>query len=425
MNSLPKPAVSPIERSLGGMEKLFYLLNQNHPTHFAMVGEVTGPTRVDQWRKGLDQVARHSPLVWSRIELDSNGVPVFRPASPGSIPLKVVHYDASSWTVEVTMQIADPFNELKPPLLRATLLHSTQRAIIILVAHHSIGDGLALTFLLGDLLRAVAGQEMVRSQESDAVEHLVARRYEPTLLPVSARAAQIAPAVKRQPKEFRRPDGSAPHVRALRLTSETTHDLRVRARAERTSVQSTLVAALAEATSRLAPEMCKEPMRIMSPVDLRRRLLDHSDHLAMCVSGIVLADDAPGNADLWTRARHFGQAFEGIQSSAALAATVLGLHGMLAHINAADDAKALFADVFANDAVVTNLGIVDLPRKFGPLVLDAVWGPSVCVGLDGEQVVGATTFGRRLHLVHTSYAPIIGLLDQMAAEVTAALTSVN
>jgi hypothetical protein len=74
---------------------------------------------------------------------------------------------------------------------------------------------------------------------------------------------------------------------------------------------------------------------------------------------------------------------------------------------------------------VTNLGIVDLPRKFGPLVLDAVWGPSVCVGLDGEQVVGATTFGRRLHLVHTSYAPIIGLLDQMAAEVTAALTSVN
>jgi hypothetical protein len=220
MNSLTEPAVSPSERSLGAMEKLFYLFNQKHPNHFAIIGEVTGPTRIDQWQNGLDQVANRSPLVWSRIELDSNGVRVFRPAPPRSIPLKVALYDASLWTAEVAMQIAEPFNELQPPLLRATLLHSSTRSIIILVAHHSIGDGLSLTFLLGDLLRAMAGQEMVRSQESEAVERLVARRYGPTLAPVSAPAAQKTPAATRQPKEVRRPDGSAPHVQALRLTSE-------------------------------------------------------------------------------------------------------------------------------------------------------------------------------------------------------------
>lgn len=74
---------------------------------------------------------------------------------------------------------------------------------------------------------------------------------------------------------------------------------------------------------------------------------------------------------------------------------------------------------------MTNLGVVDLPRTFGPLVLDAVWGPSISAGFIGEQVVGATTFVDRLHLLHTSYAPIIGLLDQMTAELTAALTNVN
>jgi hypothetical protein len=88
-------------------------------------------------------------------------------------------------------------------------------------------------------------------------------------------------------------------------------------------------------------------MRIVSPVDLRRRLLDHSDHLAICVSAVDLADDGPRNADLWSRARHLGQAFEGIQSSAAFAATVLDQYSMLAHVNTADEAKAVFADVFA------------------------------------------------------------------------------
>ena len=425
MNSLAKSTVSLSERSLGAMEKLFYLLNGSHPNHFAMVGEVTGPTSIDQWQNGLDQVAKRSPLAWSRIELDGNGMPVFRPTPPRSIPLKVAPYDASLWTAEVAAQIAEPFNELQPPLLRATLLHSMKCSIIVLVVHHAIADGLSLTFLLGDLLRAVAGQEMVRSEESEAVERLVTRRYGPTSTPVSAPAAQETPAVMRQPKKFRRPDGSAPHVQALRLTSEMTRNLRARARTEHTSVQSTLVAALVTAMFHLAPGMCEEPMRIVSPVDLRRRLLDHSDHLAMCASGVVLADDGPRNADLWSRARHLGQAFEGLQSQTALAATVLGQHSMLAHVNGADQAKAVFADIFANEAVVTNLGVVNLPQTFGPLVLDAVWGPSVIVGLVGEQVVGATTFADRLHLVYTSYTPIIGLIDQIAAEITAALTNVN
>src|SRR5258708_39562948 len=108
MNSLTKPVVSRAERSLGAMEKFFYLLNQNHPNHFAMAGEVSGPTRIDQWQNALNLVAHHSPLVWSRIERDNEGVPVFRPVAHGSIPLKVMQYGASKWTDEVAAQIAQP-----------------------------------------------------------------------------------------------------------------------------------------------------------------------------------------------------------------------------------------------------------------------------------------------------------------------------
>ena len=54
----------------------------------------------------------------------------------------------------------------------------------------------------------------------------------------------------------------------------------------------------------------------------------------------------------------------------------------------------------------------------------ASWGPAVALGLVGEQVIGAATFNDRLHLVHTSYAPVTGLLDQMKAELSGAFGNV-
>ncbi|MFM0513715.1 phthiocerol/phthiodiolone dimycocerosyl transferase family protein [Paraburkholderia sp. RL17-373-BIF-A] len=424
MNSLMKPVASGIERPLGAMEKFFYLLNQDHPNHFAITGEVTGPTRIDQWRNGLDLVGHHSPLVWSRIERDSGGVPVFRPSPHGSIPLKVVSYDGSGWTDEVAAQLAQPFDETNPPLLRATLLHSAERSIVVLVAHHSISDGVSLTFLLGDLLRAVSGQDLLRSRESESVERLVEFRYRRALTHATEQATEQATAVARQPKVFRYQDGSTPHVEMLRLSSDTTRKLRERARTERTSVQSALVAALVGASYRLAPEARGEPMRIVSPVDLRRRLLDNSDHLGMCASAVVLADDGPANADLWSRARHLGQGFAGLESPSTLAEEVLAKYDALASVEETAEAKTIFVNVFAGDAAVTNLGVVTLPKVFGSLVLDAIWGPSIAVGLVGEQVIGAATFNDRLHLAHTSYAPIKGLLDQMTAELLDALSNV-
>jgi hypothetical protein len=424
MNSLTKPILSGAERPLGTMEKLFYLLNQNHPNHFAITGEVTGPTRIDQWQNGLDLVAHHSPLVWSRIERDGDGVPVFRSSPHGSVPLKVVPYDGSRWPDEVAAQLAQPFDETRPPLLRATLLHSAERSIIVLVAHHSISDGMSLTFLLGDLLRAVSGQDLLRSRENESVERLVELRHRTTQIRASTHVTGQATAITRQPKVFRHQDGSTPHVEVLRLTSDMTRMLRERAGIERTSVQSALVAALIAASYRLAPETCAEPMRIISPVDLRRRLLDNSDHLGMCASAVVLADDGPGSADLWGRARHLGQGFAGLESPSTLAGAVLAATDALAAVNETAEAKTIFANVFAGDAAVTNLGVVALPQVFGSLVLDAVWGPAISVGLAGEQVIGAATFNDRLRLVHTSYAPIAGLLDQMAAELSDALTNI-
>lgn len=426
MNSLAEPIMLRTARPLGAMEKFFYLLNQSHPNHFVMAADISGPTRIDQWQDALDLVAHHSPLVWSRIDHNSDGKPVFTPVPHGSVPLKITPHSASGWRSEVAAQLAQPFDELNPPLLRATLLHGIDRSTIVLVAHHAIADGLSLTSLLGDLLRAVAGETLMRNEETRALEHLIELKHgalnpQPSA-PAAVDAPADAPAPVHMPLDMRHPDGSAPHVDALRLTSTMTHSLRERARAERTSVQSTLIAAFMRAMCFLNSGAQREP-RVLSPVDLRRRLLDGSDHLAMCASGVVHPDDGPRDASLWSRARHAGQAFADIDSPEVLAERVLSAHALLDTVNGAADAKAVFAQAFANDAVITNLGVVGLPKRFGALALDAVWGPAVSVGVVGEQVIGASTFDGQMHLVHTSYAPVPGLLERIVEEFTQALAA--
>jgi hypothetical protein len=56
--------------------------------------------------------------------------------------------------------------------------------------------------------------------------------------------------------------------------------------------------------------------------------------------------------------------------------------------------------VCACDMMVSNLGVLPFEADFGDLRLEALWGPSVFVGIEGEQMIGAATVrgagGRRL-----------------------------
>ncbi|GAB2874940.1 hypothetical protein GCM10027093_08010 [Paraburkholderia jirisanensis] len=82
----------------------------------------------------------------------------------------------------------------------------------------------------------------------------------------------------------------------------------------------------------------------------------------------------------------------------------------------------MFSEVAADEALLTNLGVVDVPRVYGKLRLESVWGPSVCRGFIDEQVIGAATFNDQLQLLHTSHAPFEGLLEQMVSEIEVALS---
>src|SRR5258708_11823958 len=212
------PAATP--RPLGALEKMSWLADQNRPTHVAIAAEVGGSTRTEQWQDALDRVCRQSALIWSRIVPDRRGAPVFTPVACGSIPLDVVENATSEWTAHVAGQLDQPFDTSRAPLLRATLLHGADRSVLILCAHHSIADGLALSFLMRDVLRAIAGEPFLLSTDTASIEHLLGDRRSTLAMP----PAEATPAT-RPPMPYRPRDGSTPRVQAVRLTRATTRSL--------------------------------------------------------------------------------------------------------------------------------------------------------------------------------------------------------
>jgi hypothetical protein len=171
----------------------------------------------------LDRVCRQSALIWSRIVPDEHGVPFFTAVAHGSIPLHVVGNATSEWTAHVAVQLDQPFDASRAPLLRATLLHGADRSVIILCVHHSIADGLALSFVMRDVLRAFASEPVRLNTETASIEHLLAGRRCTLAMP-QAEATHTA----RPPMPYRPLDGSTPWVEAVRLTRETTRSLRER-----------------------------------------------------------------------------------------------------------------------------------------------------------------------------------------------------
>jgi hypothetical protein len=398
-------------RPLSALEKMFWYADQKHPNHFCIVGIVDGEADNACWQRALDAAASRSPLAWSRIIPDAQGAPHFWEGPAGSVPLRSIDADPQKWQREVAAELACPFDAEAGPLVRAVLLRRHDQAGMILVAHHAIADGLSLTYLLRDVLRELAGEHAPRSSESRAAETIA--------LATLASLPAVEPGAAPSPVPFRSPDNSLPAIASLSLDECTTALLRDRCRAEATTVHCLLGAAVARAASTRQPED-RSSLRILSPLDMRKPLLGSSEHLGLCVLGVV-SEHRHVNGSLWDAARGLSPDIGHAKSAEGLAMILSLMRLCEPHLVSVPEAATFLASAFGCDILLTNLGPLVIAESYGPLQVKSVWGPSVAMGFAEEQTIGVTTFGGRLHLLHTSYAPTGGLLQETLQEIRVAL----
>jgi hypothetical protein len=146
-------------RPLGSLEHLFWLLDQHRFIHFAVAALISGETSPRDWRRALDRLQKRHPILSVCVDGEPDSVPSFRQADVTPIPLRIVEDEPElRWEVEVGKELARPFNPSRAPLIRAVLIQGARDAAFMLVAHHSIADGLSLAYAIRDTLDALAGR---------------------------------------------------------------------------------------------------------------------------------------------------------------------------------------------------------------------------------------------------------------------------
>jgi hypothetical protein len=145
-------------RPLGSLEHLFWLIDQNRPVHFAVTAQIVGRASPYDWREALDLLQERHPMLSVCIDGSPGSVPRYRQDDVTPIPLRIVEGDPKlRWESEVGEELATPFDPHRAPLIRAVLVQGIRDTAFILVAHHSIADGLSLAYAIRDTLSAVSG----------------------------------------------------------------------------------------------------------------------------------------------------------------------------------------------------------------------------------------------------------------------------
>ena len=403
-------------RPLSALEHMFWLIDQNRPCHFAVTALIAGKASPGDWRKALDHVQKRHPLLSVCIDGSPGSIPQFRQQAVAPIPLRVLAGDPTrQWESEVCEELATPFNPAEAPLIRAVLIEGSRDTGFILIAHHSIADGLSIAYAIRDTLSALSGEVLEPLDLAPALEEIVGAGEARTSLRDADGPQDGAPLGK--PSRYCALH-ARPVVKGLRLTPALTTSLRDRARQEGTTVHGALCAALAIAGRQASSEWCDGALRILSPINIRS-LVDAGESCGLFMSGAIGTLDGE-TGDFWDVARKAKAAVAAAQCRNAVRTLLAATGNVLAKGSGIAAAADFFADAFANEVMLTNLGALTFDSRFGPLELKAMWGPAVHSGLEGSQTIGVTTVNGSIYLTQTSYTPQEKLLEAMRSVLASA-----
>ncbi|MGV3604441.1 MAG: phthiocerol/phthiodiolone dimycocerosyl transferase family protein [Dyadobacter fermentans] len=389
-------------RTLGAFEKTFWLLDQIDSKDFCLAADISGTRPVEQWRKAIDMAQQRHPNLSVRVVLDELSRPALEHVHYLPIPLRVVHAEQDyRWEQEVEKELSERFNTAEGPLLRVVLVQKTDSTVLILSANHTVADGTSLSYLTRDILLAVTGNELALMQPQVSNDETLD-------LPEDLPAQTVEPVLGLKMKT----DAVNPLVSSHRFSESTTRNILERARQENTSVHGAICAAVLLASRKMRPEWDSTRMELVSPV-CTRAALGLDDNVGLNITTQSVFFDNQPYLSFWDLAR-LAKAGLGGTSSVEYTTGYLSFFRdiVFGHNNMQQMLDAL-KQAFNHHIMVTNLVRVKYKTDFGPLKLEALYGPMVRSGKGMEQTIGALTTNGSLCLTNTSDTPIPGLLLEM------------
>jgi NRPS condensation-like uncharacterized protein len=386
--------------------------------NFGMMIRVRGEVSPEQINAALGRIrGRHAGLL-----------PADADAGRAPFPLEVrSDCGDDDWIATAQDELRGEFPDRNVgPLARFVMLRRAQGFDLVATFHHGASDGLSGTFLLRDLLQALADPQA--QFESLPVPPRI--WADPTLIPQAVRdngglkrrvaltaarlrARMLFKKVRRrfsapepeQPLPWETPAGDSDEYRFVilpaRLSVEQTAALVARCKQEGVSVHAAVCAAWLQA---FTAQNGSRFGRVSSPVNIRERLSQPVGE----TSGVFLAmvetrlDFAP-ERDFWQLARQFKDRFTPELSDERLFFRPLLFSKAFSGLSPADRpimGRMMFQGPVPYDFSITNVGRVVIPERSGALQVEAFYGPLVNSS-PYERTVGVGTLGGQLSMAYT------------------------
>ena len=386
---------STLIRPLGGFEQMFWLRAQTTTVHFTLAGEVEGATSPAQWAAALHTIQKIHPMlsVGIRQEKDSSLWFEHRPGQP--IPFRVVvGKEGLRWEAELEKELSLPFENDAAPLMRAVLVHYPDKCIIMLVAHHSIADGLSLSYIIRDLLEVLRGKTLTPFAFPPSVDQL---------LGLTGEALKGPPfMVGRTPLRLVEKTKIVPRMYTQRLSPELTARLIRLSHEEGCTVHGAVISALVSAGRSVFPKWKEKAVRVLSPISVRN-LSGAGEECALRLGAKMMAFQPEENRSFWDLSR-FVRAL--ITEAARLETIKEDTTGLRKFVDGMDVAGSeAISERFNRELVVSNIGRVGYDTRFGWLRLTGLWGPSIHSGFEDEFSMALCTVDDSCCLLVTSREP--------------------
>ncbi len=148
-----------MKRKLTGPERALWLRGVIS-ANIVMAAEITGDITVDDVHHVLPFLREKHPLLGVRLHIEEPDV-YFVTDDVDDIPVREVRAEsADCWQNEILHEMETPFDTTSnAPLVKSTLVFQEESVFVILCGHHTVCDGLALSFVLRDILYCLGGQE--------------------------------------------------------------------------------------------------------------------------------------------------------------------------------------------------------------------------------------------------------------------------
>jgi hypothetical protein len=303
------------------------------------------------------------------------------------------------WQREVEREIATPFVWSQAPLVRVVLVRSSNGAELselIVTCHHSIADGISVTYLTRDILQTITtptafGQSL---PVPPSLEDLVVRKAPETI-------SSLKPIPKFMSDSFpvgqRAKQNNRSFVSSGSLSPETTWLLIARCRQEQTSVHAAICAAFLLAVRQQNHSEQPQNLNCSSPINLRPYLTSvNQEDVSFCIAAARTLHFLSSDASLWEVARSVKHQLKQSMTSNNLFEKIFQTQEWLSTHPSPDDALQAFKDQLDYDIAVSNLTRLTIAQQFGELELQAIYGPVVTTGVKNDRLVGVATLGDRL-----------------------------